>query len=156
MAGFISPLHCMPLWLAQRQLYLCFIICFSLRMASDWTGTLYRVMCFLYICSENKASLVSVGTVAVVITTGFDCGNFVNNLNRAVKCQVRMSLCKFSCGWSKRADVSMSWFCLSHPPVVYTLDNRVHLQYDFFFVCMVMLSGPQGQHLKLRGIIHAS
>ena len=45
---------------------------------------------------------------------------------------------------------------LSHPPVVCTLDTLVLLQSDFFFVCVVILSGPQGQNLKLRGIIHAS
>jgi len=156
MGGFVSPLYYMPLWLAQRQLCLCFIICFSVRMTSDCTGTLYRVMCCLYICSESKVSLIPVGTVAVVITTEiFGYCNFVN-LNRAVECQVWMSLCKFSCGWSKSTDVRMSWFCLPHLPVVCTLDTRVLLQSSFFFYFVVMLSGPQGQNLKLRGIIHAS
>jgi len=103
MSGFVSPLYYMPSWLAQRQLYLWFIICFSVRMTSDWTGTLYSC---LYICSENKASLVPFGTVAVVITTEiFDYCTFVNNLNWAVECQVWMSRCKFSWGWSKSTDV---------------------------------------------------
>lgn len=133
-------LHSVPSCLAQRQLYLCFIICFSVRMTSDRTWALYRVVCCLYrvvcclyICSENKASLVAVGTVAVVITTEiFDYCTSVNNLNRAVECQVWRSLCRFYCGWSKSTDVRQSWFYLSHPPVVCTLDTRVLLQSSFF------------------------
>ena len=45
------------------------MICFSVRMSSDRIGTLYRVVCCLYVCSENKASFVPVGTVAVIMAT---------------------------------------------------------------------------------------